>query len=62
MTLKELEAKLQSEGKRGYASIRLWEGACVHECLIGYFKDLARYHGLSYDESQVEFLGMYKVR
>ena len=57
MTLKELEKQLQQEGKHGYAEIRLWPNACVRDCMIGYFEDIANYHGLSYEHTQVEYVG-----
>lgn len=57
MTLKEIEKKLQSEGKHGYAKIRLSKSQAVRNCLIGYFKDIANYNGISYEKTEVEFVG-----
>lgn len=56
MTLKEIETKLMQEDKTGYAVI------CLNKCIanrhvrIGYFEDVAKYHGISYENTQVEFV------
>lgn len=55
-TLYQLEEYLIKQGKRGYVDIRLWDGACIRSCQIGYFEDIAKYHGLSYKNSMVEYV------
>ena len=56
MTLKEIETKLMKEGKTGYAVICLNKSIANRNVRIGYFEDVAKYHGLSYENSQVEFI------
>lgn len=56
MTLKELERKLQSEGKSGYAEIKICNSMANRMIQIGYFEDVAKYHGISYDKFEVEFI------
>lgn len=56
MTLKEIETQLKKEGKIGYAKIRICDGMADKHILIGYFEDIANYHGISYERTEVEFI------
>lgn len=56
MTLKEIETQLKQEGKRGYARIRIADDMADRDILIGYFEDIANYHGISYERTEVEFI------
>ena len=56
MTLQQIEQKLIKEGKTGYAVITLKPYLANRHVRIGYFKDTANYHGLSYETSEVKFV------
>ena len=55
-TLKELEMKFKNEGKSGYAVIKICDVMANRNFQIGYFEDCAKYHGLSYENTQVELV------
>lgn len=56
MTLEQIEKKLMSEGKTGYAVISLNPYMADRHVRIGYFKNVAEYHHMSYEEDEVEFV------
>lgn len=55
-TMKEIEEQLQAENKSGYAVICINKTMANRSCQIGYFKDICRYHGISYEHTKVEFI------
>lgn len=56
MTLKEIETQLKQNHKSGYAEIKLSDKIANRLVQIGYFEDVAKYHGLSYEHTQVKFI------
>lgn len=55
-TLKELEEKLQREGKSGYAVVSIRKSMANRHIRIGYFKDCADWHHVDYEKDKVEFI------
>ena len=56
-TLKEIETKMNQEHKSGYVAIKYSENMAVRHSMIGYLKDIAKYYGISYENTPVEFIG-----
>jgi hypothetical protein len=56
MTLKEIETNLINERKNGYAIIRINEYTANRYLRIGYFKDWAKYYGISYENTNVDLI------
>lgn len=56
MTLKEIENQLKQERKSGYALIHISDNIADRIIQIGYFKDIADYHGISYEQTEVQLI------